>query len=554
MTKGVNVDVRWSRRVLPWVVLALTVVIAYGGAVRNGFLYDDYHLIAENPAVVSHDWWAVWTSPDATSKDPQGRGFRPVTLSSYVVDHLVGGGRPSVLHAAQIVWHVLTVGLTFLVASALGLHRITAFAVAILVGFHPMQTEAVHYLSARSSVLSTLWLLASFGAYLRWRADPATRGWWRAASLMGLALAVLSKESAIAGLVWFVAWERLVGRATWSAAGRRLWPHAAVAAASVAPAVFIVDASTHGTPVPATVAVAAGLAAVGRHLTAWIAPWAVDPLWPIGWVGWASPIVWCGAGVLVGLGVMAYVLRRRTPVGAWGLVCGITGLLPVLALPFVTTVAWFQPHRGYQAAVGFALAFGAFAEPLARRLVAAAGSATARRILRVSASAAGVALVVGAIAVDVGAGRLWRDEIGFWTWAVGRYPREAAYHHSLGAARLRHGDPAAAIEALVAAAGLDASLPRVDFNIGLAYTKLGRYDEALAAYERAVVRDSGDVKSLANMGALYERRGELERAALAYRAALAVEPRLRAVGARLRVIETSRAARGGPEPPTAVGP
>jgi tetratricopeptide (TPR) repeat protein len=175
-------------------------------------------------------------------------------------------------------------------------------------------------------------------------------------------------------------------------------------------------------------------------------------------------------------------------------------------------------------------------------------------MLRVAASAAGVALVVGAITADVSAGRLWRDEIGFWTWAVGRYPGEAAYHHSLGAARLRHGDHAGAAEALVAAARLNASLPRVDFNIGLAYTKLGRYDEAVAAYERAVARDSGDVKSLANMGALYERRGEMDRAARAYRAALAVEPRLGGVGARLRVIEARRAARGGTESPTAVGP
>lgn len=548
MTKGVNVDGRWSRSVIPCGVLALMVAIAYGGAVRNGFLYDDHHLIVENPAITTHDWRAVWTSPDATSKDPQGRGFRPVTLSSYVADHLVGGGRPSVFHAAQIVWHVLTVGLTFLVVSTLGLHRTTAFAAALLVGLHPMQTEAVHYLSARSSVLSTWWLLGSFGAYLRWRVNPTTYGWWRAASLMGLALALLSKESAIVGLVWFVAWERLVGRATWSDAGRRLGLHAVVAAVSVAPAVFIVDASTHGTPVSATVAVAAGLAAVGRHLTAWIAPWAVDPLWPIGWVGWTHPIVWGSVGALVGLGIAAYALRRRAPVGAWGLVCGATGLLPVLALPFVTSVAWFQPHRGYQAAVGFAVATVALAEALGRRV------RPVRPVGRVVGLAVVSVLVVSMIAADVGAGRLWRDEIGFWTWAVERYPREGAYHHSLGAARLRHGDPAGAVEAWLTASHLNASLPRVDFNVGLAYTKLGRYDEAVAAYERAVARDSGDVKSLANVGALYERRGETDRAARAYRAVLALEPGLRAVGARLRALEGRRTAIEGTESATAVTP
>jgi tetratricopeptide (TPR) repeat protein len=204
-----------------------------------------------------------------------------------------------------------------------------------------------------------------------------------------------------------------------------------------------------------------------------------------------------------------------------------------MALPFVTNVALFQPHRGYQAAVGLAIATAAVAAELAQRALAATRSDSGRRTIRIAGSVAGAAVVVAMVVGDARAGRAWRDEVGFWAEAVAQYPNEASYHHSLGAARLRAGDPSGAVEALTAAARLDPVLPRVDFNLGLAYTKLGQYHEAIAAYERAVALDPADVKSLANVGWLYEWRGETASAARFYRAALAVNPGLGAVRERL---------------------
>jgi Tfp pilus assembly protein PilF len=68
---------------------------------------------------------------------------------------------------------------------------------------------------------------------------------------------------------------------------------------------------------------------------------------------------------------------------------------------------------------------------------------------------------------------------------------------------------------------------------------MGRYDQATAAYERAVEHDPSDVKALVNLGGLYERVGAADRAARAYRAALAAEPRLSAVRERLVRLEAA---------------
>ncbi len=536
--EGVNVRSTWTYRAIPTVLLA--VVLAYGGAIRNGFLYDDYHLIAENPGVITHAWGAIWTSTDAASRDLQGRGFRPATLSSYVIDHAVGGGRPMVYHATQVAFHAAVVWLVYVVATAMGLTPWWAAVSALLVGLHPIQTEAVHYLSARSSVLSTLALLIAFWAYLRWRDQPTTRRAWHWVSLGFLALAVLSKESAIVGLVWFAAYERLIAGATWLEAARRLSVHAAVAAVSVVPVILVLDAGTTGASVGTATALATGVSVVGKHLGAWIAPFAVSPVSPHRWVGWGPPAVWVAVVAIAMSAFAAYALRRRLPLVSWGLVCGGSSLLPVLALPLITDVALFQPHRGYPAAVGLAVATAALAQAGARGALAALPSDAGRRALRLAGWALAGTAVIAAIAVDARVGRLWTNEVRFWSDAVTRYPHEAAYQHSLGAARLRAGDTSGAQEALMTAARLDPLLPRLDFNLGVVYTKLGQYDEAIRAYERAVARDSTDVKALANLGVLFERTGDPDRAILAYDRALTIDPTLIPIQRNLSRLSTIR--------------
>lgn len=539
-----RVEVGSIRARLTILALLLAVSVAHGGALRAGFLYDDYHLIAENPAVLTHAWGTIWTSSEAASRDAQGRGVRPATLSSYAIDHVVGGGRPAVYHATQVVLHAAVVWLVYLVALTLGLSPGWAAASALMAALHPVQTEAVHYLSARSSVLSTLWLLASFWAYLRWRDQATSRRAWRVASLGFLGLAVLSKESAVVGLIWFIAYERLIVAATWADCARRLGLHAATAALSAAPAVAALNRAVPGASISAESATATGVLVLGRHLWEWIILFGVEPVSPQGWVGWDHPGVWGAAVLIAGVCVAGYAIRQRLPLVAWGIAAGLSALLPAMALPFITNVALFQPHRGYQAAAGFALATAALAGACAPRAVATMPSARARRWLRAAGWFVAGTAATAAIIIDVGAGRMWRDEVAFWASAVERYPTEGAYHHSLGAARLRVGDLAAAEQAFVTAARLDADLPRVDFNLGLVYTKLGRYAEAIAAYERAIERDAADVKSLANLGVLYERVGDPDRAARTYTKALTIDPNLALIRRNLARLAVPRSIEG----------
>lgn len=517
--------------------LALVVAVAHGGAIRDGFLYDDVQLIVDNPAVLRHDWGMIWTSAEAGSADAAGRKFRPVTLATYAVDHLAGGGRAAVYHATQAAFHGLVVVLVYLVGVALWRQPAPAIAAALLVAIHPAQTEAVHYLSARASILSTAGMLVALWAHLVAREGAGlTARAMRGLGLVAFAAACLSKESAIVLVVWVAAYELIGARAPAREAMIRLAPYAAVAvAALVWQHLAAPDVWGQGASVPRATGLATGTVVVARHVAAWVAPIGIEPVSPQPWAAWTDPAVLPAVAWLVGAAACLVWGWRRTPLASsatldsclasWGVVCGLTALLPVMVLPFMTNVALFQPHRGYTASVGFALATVASARALAAWGLPRLNPGTAARIPAVGL-ATGLILLAGTIGFDARQGRAWRDEVRFWSEAAARHPDEAAYVHSLGAARLRANDAPGAAEAFSTALRLDPTLPRARYNLGLAYTKMGRLDEARDAYERAVERDPSDVKALVNLGMLYERSGDRERALRAYHAAMRAAPGL----------------------------
>ncbi len=514
--------------------LALVVAVAHGGAIRDGFLYDDFQVIVDNPAVLRHDWGKIWTLAEAGSADAAGRNSRPVTLTTYAFDHLVGGGRAAVYHATQVAFHGLVVILVYLVGRAVWRRPAPAITAALLVAVHPAQTEAVHYLSARASILSTLGMLVALWVYLAARRDAGPgRYAWLGLGLAAFAAACLSKESAIVLVVWVAAYELIAVRAPAREAVGRLAPYAAVAvAAAVWQHLAAPDVGGQGASVSQATGVATGAVVVARHIAAWFAPIGIEPVSPQPWMAWTDPAVLPAVAWLVGAAACVVVWRRTLPLAAFGIVCGVTALLPVMVLPFMTNVALFQPHRGYPASVGFALATVDLARVLAARVSPWLFPGTAPRV-PVAGLAMGVVLLAGAIGFDARQGLAWRDEVRFWSEAAARYPDEAAYVHSLGAARLRANDAPGAVEAFSTALRLAPILPRAQYNLGLAYTRMGRLDEARIAYERAIERDPTDVKALANLGLLEERRGNPEGALRAYRTAVRLVPGLDRIQERI---------------------
>jgi hypothetical protein len=174
------------------VLTAAAATVAYLGTLGHGFVYDDHRFVEWNPgidAVASAPWKAF--DPATTSLDGAEPGmWRPLRTLSYGIDRALFGTGPEGMHLHSALLHGVATALVFAVGAALGLGDLAAAAGAALFAFHPVQVEAVAWISSRGDLLAAVFTLAAVLVHLRQR--PA----WATACLAGLGF--LSKESAVA--------------------------------------------------------------------------------------------------------------------------------------------------------------------------------------------------------------------------------------------------------------------------------------------------------------------------------------------------------------------
>jgi protein O-mannosyl-transferase len=159
----------------PALTVAALAIIAYLPSLAGVFHFDDYNVIVHYPTV--HSWEALL--------ERAGGGVRPLLKASYTLNWTLGGG----FHLLNVALHAMNAGLLFLIAERLFGDRRAAFVAALLFAFHPAATEAVTYVSGRSSSLMALFYLGALLAYLRGMH-------WSVSSLL-FVLAVATRETAV---------------------------------------------------------------------------------------------------------------------------------------------------------------------------------------------------------------------------------------------------------------------------------------------------------------------------------------------------------------------
>lgn len=188
-----------------WAV-AGAAVIAYLGAVANGFVLDDIPIVIRNSVV--HDpagWWRAFAAP-YWGPEEGGSLYRPLAVATYWLDGRLDGA--PWFHLVNILWHagasLMVVTLTRRLVE--GEHSLTAALIGGLIfAVHPVHVEAVANVVGRAELMAALF--ACLGVYAALVRGSVA---WSAAALVG---AVLSKESGavVPGLVAW-AWVLGIGR------------------------------------------------------------------------------------------------------------------------------------------------------------------------------------------------------------------------------------------------------------------------------------------------------------------------------------------------------
>lgn len=97
-------------------ILTALVCLAYGNSLHNGFHFDDFHVITENPAVRGISGIPSFIL-DATTFSivPGNRDHRPIFLTSMALSWWAGRGSTLLFHLVSVTIHISNVLLLFFI-------------------------------------------------------------------------------------------------------------------------------------------------------------------------------------------------------------------------------------------------------------------------------------------------------------------------------------------------------------------------------------------------------------------------------------------------------
>jgi len=472
-------------------VLISAAALAFGGALRGSFHFDDYSLLA-NPLITTiPGLWRMW-GPLQT---------RPLTNLTFWLNYQLNGANPGGYHAVNVLFHIGAVLLLYLALKHV-LQESPAFWAAAIFAVHPIQSEAVAYVFARSTLLSTVFCLASLLLWFR-----GSRAW----AVALFALALLAKEECVAFplfLLLMSIW-RKEDISTYGLPITAMLVLALFAGARAAWATAYTVGSGAGFTAgisPLSYMAVQG-AAIFRYLRLLIIPWGftIEPTA-------APPYALAWAAVLTIAAIAVWAFRKHHSAAVWVL-CGLILLAPSSTIFPAADLA--ADRRMYLPMIAFSAAFGVIAPYL---------------LAQIPWAIATVFLLLSMVRTEV-----WRTEETLWREAAQRAPGHV--RPLLQLSRMV-GDNEAA-DLLAEAQSLEPNNSTIPAELGRLYLKTGRYALALQEFGRALALSPRDANALNNRGAALLALKQQQAARHDFTEALQIDPCLAAARRNLQGLGTS---------------
>ncbi len=566
---------RWGALAVAFLATAL-----FLNVLPNTFMWDDWQVIFNNPMLrVPGGMIQIFNTNLWGFHGGATDYYRPLLyLTLYVALHWFGLN-PAGYHLISILLHAVCTVLVLMLIRRWSSDLRTALFAALLFAAHPVHTENLCWISTYSDFEATLFVLLAVLIYtsVDTTGNVRPRGWPLLGPLavgLCLFLGLLAKEIAVIVPVVCLAWEFFRRREgfvpTLLTILRTRWrDYLAMAGGLAADLTLRVHALGGLMPAPGgrlqpAVRLFTNLALIYRYLVklVWPAQLTLFHDFPLSRTFWD----WRVAAGLTTLALFVWLLvwlwRRRQP-AALGLVILAAALAPALELPY-TGYNLLAERYLYLPSLGFCWLIGwLFSEMIPRiggRKVA----------LLLAGLLAAYGLRTEARNLD------WRAEIPFYQKSIAMAPSLAELHVLLGDAYFRREMIPQALQEMHQAAAMKpgyveaindlgqiyslmnkpaeaaeqyrlavadtlqtgGGLPTARAYNNLAYetSRLGKTDEAIQFYKKAIEIDPGFAGAHNNLGYLFLQQGQYQESEAELRRAMELEPALPQVASNLGLL------------------
>jgi tetratricopeptide (TPR) repeat protein len=517
------------RLFIPVLIIAAG-VWAYHNSFQGPFIYDDVGNILENPTI--RRVWSIWE----TLSPPRRSGLtgRPIINLSLAVNYAVGGTQVWGYHALNLVIHILA-GLTLfgIVRRTLLQPRLRerfgtaanglALTTAVLWTVHPLQTEAVTFLTQRCESIMGLFYLLTLYCFIRGAASPRPRLWY-GLSVTACALGMASKEVMVSAPLMVLLYDRTFVsgsfRIAWRRHGRLL---GALAATWVLLGYVVTSGGVFGSASgnrfinlgrEQYLLTEPGVIFQYLRLSVWPHPLCFDYYGPIAttWSSILPPAL--ALAILLAAAVWAWKANF-----VWGFISAWFFLILAPTSSFLPLDSPMYEHRMYLslAAVVAVVTVGGF--ELGRNLLS-----RQPQTLRVLEWGGTGALVLVLAILTIQRNRDYISEMTIWQDTVEKCPNNPRAHNNLGFILTEQGRVPEAIGHYEEALRIQPDYDTAHYNLGNALVQQGWVPEAIGQYEQALRIKPDFTGAHYNLGRALVRQGRVPEAIGQYEQALRIAP------------------------------
>lgn len=493
---------RWH----PYAWIALAGLLIYFRTLSFGFTnLDDTALITNNYPFLSNASNVLRAFQQKVFAGSILPYYRPLLVVSFIVDAQIGGLSPVMYHAHNVALHIAAACLVFFFLVRIGAGRGGALFCSLIFTVHPALVQAVAWIPGRNDSLAAIFVLAAFACLF----DLALtgRGVSVAGHLLFFALALFTKETALALVPLAALYLALIGGGLFAGRGRALlWPGYAVVIAVWA---WMRHGATAGS-FEMSFYDAAGF--LVRYLPA-IPQFLGKAVFPVNLS--AFPVLdgmtglYGAAALALGAACLLLSKRRRYPYIVFGILWFVMFLVPSLVRPHAGAVSDVLEHRLYLPIIG---------------LFIVALEIDAVKAMRPRAWAAGSVLLTVFTVLALVHSNDYRDQFSYWENAVRTSPDAAFAHLLLGSAYYDDDRVEEAEVELKKALALDGQLLRGHYFLGLVYMKKLMFRRAADEFRKEIALYPGYDAAYSSLAAAYYKQGLRDGLDRFWRRALDINP------------------------------
>jgi len=457
--------------------IMLLAALAFGSCIFNGFVADDYFILLPIRPYWEFDLQTIFFAK-ANSLE-----YLPVRDFSLALDAAIWGRNPLGFHLTNLALFLVTLPLVFRSAHMLSTQlgwcqraALIAFWTTLIFALHPLQAEAINFISARNNLLAMLFLMVSFVLFLGGYRTSHIR---MVLSLLAFLLALFSKVSVIFYPLFLMAMVIFVPalRAQWRVALMAIGPFVLLDAAALW--VHLSNASDTGVihddlirfggdNLLLTVARATGIPFF--YLKQMLVPYPLTILYPsvllTGQVALYAALASCGLALMV---FLAWRYGRSSWLPFTGLGWLLLSLGPVMnVFPTVPVVA---DRYAYLAMFGFALVLAWVLSHLKSQQLALL---------------LGASMALAWVGLDIKRSLEWRSDLSLYASAYAAYPdvSRSTYAKALFQNGMKE-------EALALFDGMATPSHEYHYLRGRWLAEKGQFREAIEALQQALREGGG---------------------------------------------------------------